>query len=93
MIRNAHHVRWRDLLGGLGDEACLGDVVGSRTAVRLGLGELAARLQALGDDLIGRLAAEHALAACVVRGVEAAQQPLEVAVGVDGDALRLALST
>ena len=66
------HVRWRDVLGGFGAEAGLGIVRWSCAAVRPGIGELAA----LGDDLVGRLAVQHALAAGVVGGVEAAQQLL-----------------
>ncbi len=68
----------------------LGDVPGSRPAVRPEVGELAARLEALGDDLVQRLAAEHALAAGVVGGVEAAQHLFEVLVERDGDAEHLA---
>ena len=79
----------RDLLGGLCDEAGLGDIGWSCAAVRLRIGELAARLEALGDDLVGRLAVEHALAAGVVGGVEPAQQPFELGVGPDGDAEHL----
>jgi hypothetical protein len=58
--------------------------------VRLGIDQLSSGLEALGDDLIRRLAVQHALAAGVVGGVEAAQQMLEVAVGMDGDAQHLA---
>jgi hypothetical protein len=58
--------------------------------VRPEVGELAARLEALGDDLVQRLAAEHALAAGVVGGVEAAQHLFEVLVERDGDAEHLA---
>src|SRR3712207_3364189 len=47
--------------------------------------------QALADDLLGRAAAQDALAAGVVGGVEARQQALEVAVARDGDAQHLAL--
>jgi hypothetical protein len=57
--------------------------------MRLGIGELAARLEAFGDDLVRRLAVEHALAAGVVGGSEAAEQPLELLVGPDGDAEHL----
>lgn len=45
--------------------------------------------EALGHHLIGRLAVECALSPCVVGGVEAAQQLLELAVRVDGDAQHL----
>src|SRR3712207_7108163 len=58
--------------------------------MRLGVGQPPSGLEALGDDLVRRLAVEHALAAGVVGGVEAAQQPLEVPVGVHGDAEHLA---
>jgi len=53
--------------------------------MRLGVGELAPRLEAFEDDLVGRLAVQHALATGVVGGAEAAQQPLELSVGPDGD--------
>jgi hypothetical protein len=46
--------------------------------MRLWVGELATSLEALGDDLIRRLAVQHALAPGVVGGVEPAQQPLEL---------------
>src|SRR5829696_4707240 len=80
MLPTVVGVSLRNLLGGFGDEAGLGDVRWSGAAMRPGVGEPSARLEALGDDLIGRLAVQHALAAGVVGGVEAAQQPLEVAV-------------
>lgn len=54
--------------------------------MRLGFGEIRAGFEAFGDDLIGCLAAENALASGVVGGVEAAQKVFELAVGVDGDA-------
>jgi hypothetical protein len=56
----------------------------------LRMGKFATGFEAFGDDLVGGPAVEHALAAGVVGGIEAAQQPLEVAVGVDGDAQHLA---
>ena len=62
----------------------------TRPAVRLGVGELAACLEALGGDLVRRLAVKHALATGVVGGVEATQQLLELLVGPDGDAEHLA---
>ncbi len=83
-------VRLRDLPGGFGDEARPGDVLGSGAAMRLGVGQPPSGLEALGDDLVRRLAVEHALAAGVVGGVEAAQQLLELLVGPDGDAEHLA---
>ena len=55
-------VRLRDLLCGFGDEAGGHDVGRPGAAVRLGVGELPPALEALGDDLVGGLAAEHALA-------------------------------
>ena len=58
--------------------------------MRLGIDQLSPGLEALGDDLIRRLAVQHALAPGVVGGVEAAQRMLEVAVGMDGDAQHLA---
>ncbi len=48
-------------------------------------------MQALADDLLGRVAARHALPAGVVGGVEADQELLQVAVAGDGDAQHLAL--
>jgi hypothetical protein len=45
----------------------------------------------LADDLVGRAAAQHALAAGVVGRVEAGQQPLQVAVAGHRDAEHLAL--
>ena len=53
--------------------------------MRLGIDQPAVCLEALGDDLIWCHAVEHALAARVVGGIEAAQQMLEVPVGIDGD--------
>ena len=58
--------------------------------MRLGVGQLAPGFEALGDDLIRRLAIEHALPAGVVGGVEAAQQLLEIPVRIDGNAQHLA---
>ena len=79
----------RDFLGGLGDEACLGEIAGACTSVRLGVGEFGPGREPLGDDLIWRPAAQHTLAAGVVGGVEAAQQLLELAMGPEGDAEHL----
>ncbi|MBU8541875.1 hypothetical protein [Falsiroseomonas tokyonensis] len=77
----------RDVLGGFNDEACLGDVSRACPALRLGPDELASRFEALGDELVERLAVEHALAAGVVGGIEAAEQLLELDVRPDGDVL------
>ena len=49
----------------------------------LGTGALASGFEAPGGDLIGGLAAEDALAARIVSGIEAAQELLEIAVGMD----------
>src|SRR4051794_24375857 len=57
----------------------------------VGVGEAVVPRQALADDLLGRAAVQHALAAGVVGLVEAGQQSLEVAVAGDGDAEHLAL--
>ena len=51
----------------------------------LGIDERAADFEAFGDDLIGCLAAEDALAPGIIGGIEAAKELLEIAVGVDGD--------
>ena len=74
----------RNLLGGFSDEACLGDVFGSGSALGFWVGKFGTGFEAFGDDLAGCLAVEDALAAAVVGGVEAAQELLEVAMGVDG---------
>src|SRR5215217_3011547 len=72
-------VRLRDVLGELDDQHGLGQHarVGRRAVA--GVGEAPVLRQALADDLLGRAAAQHALAAGVVGGAEAGQQPLEVA--------------
>src|SRR5215208_3116377 len=83
-------VRLRDLLGSFGDEACLGDVLGSGSALRPWVGEPATRFEAFSDDLVWCFAVEHALVAGVVGSIEAAQQLLELDMRVDGDAEYLA---
>ena len=67
------------------DEACAGDVVGPGAPYRLTSDQLAPGLEAFGHDLVGSLAVEHALAAVVVGGVQAAQELFEVAVRMEGD--------
>jgi hypothetical protein len=47
--------------------------------------------QALADDLRGRAPAQHALAPGVVGGVEALEQPLEIAMAGHGEPEHLAL--
>jgi hypothetical protein len=63
--------------------------MGSCPAMWLGTGELVPSFAAFRDDLIRRLAVEHALAEGVVGGVEPAQELLEVTVRVNGDAQHL----
>src|SRR3954452_3996846 len=48
-------------------------------------------IQALADDLFGRAAAQDALATGVVGGVEALEQPLEIAMAGHGEPEHLAL--
>ena len=78
-----------DLPGAFCDEAGLGDVLWPGSTFRcLGFGaaELSSNSEALLDDLIGCLAVEDALAAGVVGGVEAPEQPLQLGVRPNGDA-------
>jgi hypothetical protein len=59
-------------------------------ALRPGIGHPSALLHAFGDDLIGCLAVEHALAAAVVGSVEAARRLLELLMEPDADARHFA---
>src|SRR3712207_5980292 len=61
--------------------------------MRLGLGALALGFETFADNLIGCLAVEHALAAGVVGGIEAAQQLFKILVRIDGNAQHLAADT
>jgi hypothetical protein len=70
----------RDVLGAFADQHGLGqDARIGRWAVA-GAGEAAILRQALAGNLLGRAAAQDALAAGVAGRVEARQQPLQVAV-------------
>jgi hypothetical protein len=54
--------------------------------VRLVLGQLALGFETFGNDLVRCLALQHALAAGIVGGVEAAQELFELTVGMDCNA-------
>src|SRR3712207_8161892 len=84
-------VRLRDVLGALDDQHGLGQDAGIGRRTEAGVGEARVPPQALADDLLGRAAAQDALPAGVVGGVEAGQQTLEVAVARRRDAEHLAL--
>jgi hypothetical protein len=78
-----------DVLGSFDDVSCAGDVIWSRPAFRLASDKHTSRLEALGDDLLWCFPS-RTLATGVVGGVEAAQELLELLMGVDGDAQHFA---
>ncbi len=61
--------------------------------MRLSVGQLATGFETFADHLIGCLAVEHALAAGVVGGIEAAQQLVKILVRIEGNAQHLAADT